>query len=192
MTWFTLAMPILSDRLKPWEITWLSVFTTTRRSPNTRVYYQSFFIFQFYCSFYYLLHRSTCFYRRREVHIFFLLIPAIRLLKYKYIDSFHLSALVRYKMVRGIKWVDEVVEGAPYVTTLETLDRISKYDDDIQYDIIFTIINLLFVLFIFFQRIPVSVLCAWRRYHDDSWWSGHLSYCQDWRPLQVSIQYSVL
>ncbi|KAE8737862.1 hypothetical protein FOCC_FOCC016674 [Frankliniella occidentalis] len=29
----------------------------------------------------------------------------------------------RYKMVRGIKWVDEVVEGAPYVTTLETLDR---------------------------------------------------------------------
>lgn len=31
----------------------------------------------------------------------------------------------RYKMVRGIKWVDEVIEGAPYVTTLETLD---KYD----------------------------------------------------------------
>jgi len=31
----------------------------------------------------------------------------------------------RYKMVRAIKWVDEVVEGAPYVTTLETLD---KYD----------------------------------------------------------------
>ncbi|XP_060535257.1 ethanolamine-phosphate cytidylyltransferase isoform X2 [Cylas formicarius] len=29
----------------------------------------------------------------------------------------------RYKMVRGIKWVDEVVEGAPYVTTLETLDK---------------------------------------------------------------------
>ncbi|XP_034249352.1 ethanolamine-phosphate cytidylyltransferase isoform X1 [Thrips palmi] len=29
----------------------------------------------------------------------------------------------RYKMVRGIKWVDEVVEGAPYVTTLDTLDR---------------------------------------------------------------------
>ena len=30
-------------------------------------------------------------------------------------------------MVRGIKWVDEVVEDAPYVTTLETLD---KYDCD--------------------------------------------------------------
>ena len=30
-------------------------------------------------------------------------------------------------MVRGIKWVDEVVVGAPYVTTLETLD---KYDCD--------------------------------------------------------------
>ncbi|KAJ3601552.1 hypothetical protein NHX12_032520 [Muraenolepis orangiensis] len=29
----------------------------------------------------------------------------------------------RYKMVRAIKWVDEVVEGAPYVTTLETLDQ---------------------------------------------------------------------
>ncbi|XP_071442336.1 ethanolamine-phosphate cytidylyltransferase [Hetaerina americana] len=29
----------------------------------------------------------------------------------------------RYEMVRGIKWVDEVVEGAPYVTTLETLDK---------------------------------------------------------------------
>ncbi|XP_047427600.1 ethanolamine-phosphate cytidylyltransferase-like isoform X2 [Mugil cephalus] len=29
----------------------------------------------------------------------------------------------RYKMVQAIKWVDEVVEGAPYVTTLETLDK---------------------------------------------------------------------
>ena len=33
----------------------------------------------------------------------------------------------RYKMVRGIKWVDEVVENAPYVTTIETLDA---YDCD--------------------------------------------------------------
>lgn len=33
----------------------------------------------------------------------------------------------RYKIVRSIKWVDEVVEGAPYITTLETLD---KYDCD--------------------------------------------------------------
>jgi len=33
----------------------------------------------------------------------------------------------RYKMVKSIKWVDEVVENAPYVTTLETLD---KYDSD--------------------------------------------------------------
>lgn len=30
-------------------------------------------------------------------------------------------------MVSGIKWVDEVIKGAPYVTTLETLD---KYDCD--------------------------------------------------------------
>lgn len=29
----------------------------------------------------------------------------------------------RYRMVRGIKWVDEVVEGASYVTTVETLDK---------------------------------------------------------------------
>lgn len=29
----------------------------------------------------------------------------------------------RYKMVRAIKWVDEVVEDAPYVTTIETLDQ---------------------------------------------------------------------
>ncbi|BFZ17888.1 hypothetical protein BsWGS_20927 [Bradybaena similaris] len=29
----------------------------------------------------------------------------------------------RYKMVRAIKWVDEVIEDAPYVTTLETLDK---------------------------------------------------------------------
>jgi ethanolamine-phosphate cytidylyltransferase len=29
----------------------------------------------------------------------------------------------RYKMVRAIKWVDEVVEGAPYITTLETLQE---------------------------------------------------------------------
>lgn len=33
----------------------------------------------------------------------------------------------RYRMVRGIKWVDEVVEDAPYSTTIETLD---KYDCD--------------------------------------------------------------
>jgi len=31
----------------------------------------------------------------------------------------------RYRMVRAIKWVDEVVEGAPYETTLETLDEYS-------------------------------------------------------------------
>ncbi|XP_022691289.1 ethanolamine-phosphate cytidylyltransferase-like isoform X3 [Varroa jacobsoni] len=29
----------------------------------------------------------------------------------------------RYKMVRAIKWVDEVVEGAPYITSVETLDK---------------------------------------------------------------------
>ena len=29
----------------------------------------------------------------------------------------------RYRMVRGIKWVDEVIENAPYSTTIETLDK---------------------------------------------------------------------
>lgn len=29
----------------------------------------------------------------------------------------------RYKMVRAIKWVDEIVEAAPYITTLETMDK---------------------------------------------------------------------
>lgn len=29
----------------------------------------------------------------------------------------------RYKMVQAIKWVDEVVPAAPYVTTLQTLDK---------------------------------------------------------------------
>jgi len=33
------------------------------------------------------------------------------------------SEAERYRMVRAIKWVDEVVEAAPYVTTLETLDK---------------------------------------------------------------------
>ncbi|CAB3407830.1 unnamed protein product [Caenorhabditis bovis] len=33
----------------------------------------------------------------------------------------------RYRMVAGIKWVDEVVRNAPYVTTVETLN---KYDCD--------------------------------------------------------------
>lgn len=33
----------------------------------------------------------------------------------------------RYKIVKSIKWVDEVVEDAPYITNLETLD---KYDCD--------------------------------------------------------------
>ena len=31
----------------------------------------------------------------------------------------------RYKIVKSIKWVDEVVEDAPYITTLETLDKYS-------------------------------------------------------------------
>ena len=48
------------------------------------------------------------------------------------------TAEERYKMVRAIKWVDQVVEGAPYVTTLETLDKYScdfcVHGDDITLD----------------------------------------------------------
>ncbi|XP_022245772.1 ethanolamine-phosphate cytidylyltransferase-like isoform X2 [Limulus polyphemus] len=44
----------------------------------------------------------------------------------------------RYKMVRAIKWVDEVVEGAPYITTIETLDKYGcdfcVHGDDITLD----------------------------------------------------------
>ena len=44
----------------------------------------------------------------------------------------------RYKMVRAIKWVDEVVEDAPYVTSLETMDRYNcdfcVHGDDITTD----------------------------------------------------------
>lgn len=45
----------------------------------------------------------------------------------------------RYKMVRAIKWVDEVVEDAPYVTSLETLDRhncdFCVHGDDVTVDV---------------------------------------------------------
>lgn len=44
----------------------------------------------------------------------------------------------RYKMVRAIKWVDEVVEGVPYVTSLETMDKYKcdfcVHGDDITVD----------------------------------------------------------
>jgi glycerol-3-phosphate cytidylyltransferase-like family protein len=44
----------------------------------------------------------------------------------------------RYKMVRAIKWVDQVVEDAPYVTTLETLEEYNcafcVHGDDITVD----------------------------------------------------------
>jgi len=44
----------------------------------------------------------------------------------------------RYKMVRAIKWVDEVVENAPYLTTLQTLDKYGcdfcVHGDDITLD----------------------------------------------------------
>ena len=48
------------------------------------------------------------------------------------------TAEERYKMVRAIKWVDQVVENAPYVTSLETLDKYGcdfcVHGDDITVD----------------------------------------------------------
>ena len=45
----------------------------------------------------------------------------------------------RYKMVRAIKWVDEIVEDAPYVTSLETMDKYNcdfcVHGDDITTDV---------------------------------------------------------
>ena len=44
----------------------------------------------------------------------------------------------RYKMVRAIKWVDEVIENAPYLTTIQTLDKYNcdfcVHGDDITLD----------------------------------------------------------
>ena len=48
------------------------------------------------------------------------------------------TAEERYKMVRAIKWVDQVVENVPYVTSLETLDKYQcdfcVHGDDITVD----------------------------------------------------------
>ena len=44
----------------------------------------------------------------------------------------------RYKIVRSIKWVDEVVEAAPFSTTVELLDKYNcdfcAHGDDISYN----------------------------------------------------------
>lgn len=48
------------------------------------------------------------------------------------------TAEERYKMVRAIKWVDQLVENAPYVTSLDTLDKYQcdfcVHGDDITVD----------------------------------------------------------
>ena len=47
---------------------------------------------------------------------------AINVIRTKLVNKSQLIKF-RYTIVRGIKWVDEVIEDAPYVTTLETLDK---------------------------------------------------------------------
>jgi ethanolamine-phosphate cytidylyltransferase len=50
----------------------------------------------------------------------------------------------RYKMVRAIKWVDQVVEDAPYITTIETLDEYKcafcVHGDDITVQILYSFV----------------------------------------------------
>ena len=60
----------------------------------------------------------------------------------------------RYKMVRAIKWVDQVVENAPYVTTLETLEEYNcafcVHGDDITVNIL---------IYQFFFHLNVAFVC---------------------------------
>ncbi len=62
----------------------------------------------------------------------------------------------RYKMVRAIKWVDQVVENAPYVTTLETLEEYNcafcVHGDDI------TVKKRKKIIFIFLNKINLRLL----------------------------------
>ena len=72
----------------------------------------------------------------------------------------------RYKMVRAIKWVDQVVENAPYVTTLETLEEYNcafcVHGDDITVGIELS----------FESKTNSFTFVGYCR------WCGYLSYCQ--------------
>ena len=102
MTWCILDMPIHYGRPRPWVIIWLLESIMMRRSPSIKDLPFS------------LKKKGMS---RCLNQIITYCLP----LNIQHFWTF----IFRYKMVRGIKWVDEVIEGAPYVTTLETLD---KYD----------------------------------------------------------------
>ena len=78
----------------------------------------------------------------------------------------------RYKMVRAIKWVDQVVENAPYVTTLETLEEYNcafcVHGDDITVGASEPSCH----------RFSIELICS-----GDCWRCGHVSYRQSCRSL---------
>lgn len=65
-------------------------------------------------------HKVTVIYKLKKIIISFLS-HLEEIAKHKGPPVF--TQAERYKMIRATKWVDEIVEGAPYVTTLETLDK---------------------------------------------------------------------
>jgi hypothetical protein len=78
-------------------------------------------------------------------------------------------------MVKGIKWVDEVVEDAPYVTTLETLDKHECY---------YCIHGGMYCICIIIDKWFIdSCLHFCRRHHDNRRWLRHLSAGQGRQPL---------
>ncbi len=67
-------------------------------------------------------HKVTVIYKLKKLsYITFLFSRSEEIAKHKGPPVF--TQAERYKMIRATKWVDEIVEGAPYVTTLETLDK---------------------------------------------------------------------
>lgn len=67
-----------------------------------------------------LCHMSVPHFCKNNI-LFYLPLPTEEISKHKGPPVF--TQAERYKMVCAIKWVDDIVEGAPYVTTLETLDK---------------------------------------------------------------------
>lgn len=91
----------------------------------------------------------------------------------------------RYKMVRAIKWVDEIVEGAPYVTTLETLD---KYNSDFCVHGGTKVVSWFTDFTRQLDACRVSRFhCCFRWYNPDCRWERHIWRGEEVGPVQVSF-----
>lgn len=91
----------------------------------------------------------------------------------------------RYKMVRAIKWVDEIVEGAPYVTTLETLD---KYNSDFCVHGGTEGVSWFTEFTHQLNACRVSRFhCCFRWYNPDRRWERHVWRGEEVGPVQVSL-----